>query len=376
MKAVHIGAGSIGRGFIGEVLHENDFEVSFLDANQNLIDQLNQDGFYQIEYLTENPIMKKIDRIKAINSISDREQAVQEITAADLITTSIGASHLDKIASLIKEGILARKKPINILANENMINASTKLKEKVFKICNETEKEEINRLGFFVDTAIDRQSFTKVITGRSIAQVEPYYEWVIDQKQMAPDTSFNLTGVTFVENMAPYIERKLFIVNASHAALAYLGAVTGYKTVQDAFQDPVISEKVRQFMTENRAYFVGKYQMNLSELLSFSEKTLVRHGNPNLSDDVNRVGKDPLRKLSPHDRLVGPVSQLVKLGLPHQTGIEVIAAGFLFQAKEDESAQLLQKNIQANGITEVVREITQLPEQTINEIVQQYQNFK
>lgn len=42
MKAIHFGAGNIGRGLIGQVLHKNHFEIVFLDTNNEIISQINQ----------------------------------------------------------------------------------------------------------------------------------------------------------------------------------------------------------------------------------------------------------------------------------------------------------------------------------------------
>ena len=47
-KAIHFGAGNIGRGFIGALLNEASYEVTFADLNQTVIDQLNTQKQYKV----------------------------------------------------------------------------------------------------------------------------------------------------------------------------------------------------------------------------------------------------------------------------------------------------------------------------------------
>lgn len=47
-KAIHFGAGKIGRGFIGSVLNEAGYEVTFADVNQEIIDLINKKKGYAV----------------------------------------------------------------------------------------------------------------------------------------------------------------------------------------------------------------------------------------------------------------------------------------------------------------------------------------
>lgn len=379
MRAVHFGAGNIGRGFIGQVLHDNGFQICYADTAQPLIDQLNQDGGYSVELLAEEETMVFIDQVQAMNSILEPEKVENEIQTAYLITTSVGANNLARIAPLLAQALTKRfqeqQQPINILANENIINASLLLKEAVEEQLDEASQKLFDQYAFFVDTAIDRQALSKEVAGKAIAVVEPYFEWVISQKQWNPATPFTIAGATFVAEMQPYIERKLYIVNAAHAAFAYLGSLFGYPTVQTAMQDAKLEKIVRGFLNENKQYFMKKYQASEAELNNFIAKTLKRHGNPRLSDSVDRVGRSPIRKLQSSDRLVAPVKALAELQLPYQNGLKIIAAAYHYRNAEDEEAIKLEHLIQEKGFSKTATEISQMSGQLLNELTAIYQDI-
>lgn len=378
MKAVHFGAGNIGRGFIGQVLHKNNFDIVFIDTNQELIDQINENQCYQIEYIDESQSRFLIDRVTALNPLQSRSQIEELLSTADIITTSVGVHNLKHIAPILKNGLLKRavEKSLNILANENAVNATNLLKEEISRICTESEWKHIEKNTYFVNTAIDRLSLSKSENNECIALVEPYFEWVVNQSQLAPDTSYYLSDVKFTDDLMPFIERKLFIVNAEHAAFAYVGALFGYTTIYEAIRDNRINSLVRAFLTENIIYFTKKYLMDERELYEFVENTIVRHGNPLLVDPIERVGRSPIRKLSKEERLVLPILKLDKLGVECHTGFKVLAAAYLYDNPNDAESVELQTMINNVGIEQTIRNISKLPDFMIDRISVLYQEIK
>ena len=65
MKAVHFGAGNIGRGFVGLLLHEAGYEVVFADVAEDLITQLAAADSYQVHEVGEHPAVRTVRRTSA-----------------------------------------------------------------------------------------------------------------------------------------------------------------------------------------------------------------------------------------------------------------------------------------------------------------------
>ena len=88
-KAVHFGAGNIGRGFIAPVLQENEYQVTFVDINNELIQQINNLNQYKITSLSlENSTNKIVENVYGID-LNDNLKLKEKISEADLITTSV-----------------------------------------------------------------------------------------------------------------------------------------------------------------------------------------------------------------------------------------------------------------------------------------------
>ena len=177
--------------------------------------------------------------------------------------------------------------------------------------------------------------------------VEPFYEWVVDVSQVKgvrPD----ITGVTYVEDPLPYIERKLLTVNTGHSAIAYLGYARGKATIHDALDDSV-HDTVSEALEETGLLLAWEYGFDREELREYRQKVLARFRNPRISDDVSRVARSPIRKLGRDERFISPALRLLELGHRPVHLATVIRAVLRYDYPGDEEAAELQETIRAEG---------------------------
>ena len=108
MKAVHFGAGKIGRGFIAELLHDTGYEIVFVDVNEAVNKELNQYHNYYLYVIEEEYKRKEIDKVSALSPITQPEEVAEAIVEADLVTTAVLADNFPKIAKNMAQGLKAR----------------------------------------------------------------------------------------------------------------------------------------------------------------------------------------------------------------------------------------------------------------------------
>lgn len=360
MLAIHFGAGNIGRGFIGLLLQQAGYEVCFVDVNKDVVDEINRRREYTIRIAEEAGNSITVTGVRAIHG-QDEAEVARAIMQADLVTTAVGPNILPYIAPVIAKGISLRlpenENPLNVIACENMIGGSTKLKALVFERLEENERATAERLVGFPDAAVDRIVPLQKHEDPLLVMVEPFYEWVVNRSQMVGEVP-RIEGVTYVDDLQPYIERKLYTVNTGHAMIAYLGYSMGYDTIDQASRDEYIEKTTRGALKEAGDMLIAKHGFDKSEHERYISKILSRFQNSYISDEVTRVGRSPLRKISPDDRLVGPARQALQYGIEPSNLAMGIAAALRFDSQEDPEARELQASIEKNGLEKTIATYT------------------
>lgn len=312
IKAVMYGAGNIGRGFIGALLSQIGYEVVFIDANVSIVNLINEKKKYVQEIVGDKPEEILITGVRAVNG-TDRAAVAAEIADADILATALGAAVLPKVVPIIADGLEQRwqnnpDNKLDLLICENLMNADRYLNDLLKKELNAPYDTLMDANLGLVETSIGRM--VPVMNDETREKdplricVEAYDYLPVDRSAVKGDLP-NYPKLLPYQPFGFYLERKLYLHNMGHAETAYLGQLAGYEKIGDAVSDPSIRFFVENAMIESALAISRKYNISFDLLKPHIDDLIYRFGNRELGDTTERVGRDPIRKLKPEDRLVG-----------------------------------------------------------------------
>jgi len=88
---------------------------------------------------------------------------------------------------------------------------------------------------------------------------------------------------------------------------------------------------------------VQRHGLDITEQRAYATRTIARFRNPGLADLVDRVGRQPLRKLSRHERLIEPAAALAEAGIHPAALLSVVTAAVQFDVPDDPESVELQR---------------------------------
>ncbi len=343
------GAGNIGRGLLGWLFGRAGWKVVFVDISPALVDRLNSEGSYRvIEVGSTGRTTSVVRSVSAVNA-ADTEKAVAATASADLVCTAVGAGVLHLVAPTIADALSRAGNRIgNVLACENA-NPNTALLRRHI----ETRTGNLTGSVGFPETLVDR-----VVPGgvgqRLSVEVEPRFEFKIAKEEWMGDHP-GVGGFELVDNLPIHRLRKLWLVNGLHAASAFLGLQAGHETVAQSVGDPSIRALLEEIAgTMSTVLATEVEEWTTEELLEYGHSNLDRFAGADLVDPLRRVARNPLLKLGPDERLVGPARMAARRGLPGEALRDAIAAGLAMTDDRVPGVEELRDAIASGGWQSVV----------------------
>lgn len=314
MQAVIFGAGSVGRGFIGQLFCEAGWGVTFVDVAPTLIDALASDGCYpHVTVSTSASVRTVISPVTAI-AAGDVDATVAALVAADAAATAVGARVLGFVAPVLAQAIAARiergKPPLNVLLCENLHGAADVVRAMLEQQLPDLPAAVLDANVGLLETSIGRMipvpDPATLASEPTVIFAEPYKQLPYDVAAVR-GAPLDVPGLVANPSVpfAFFGDRKLYIHNMGHVMTAYLGERAGVETIAEAIAIPALRLLVRAAMVESAVALAGAYDVPLSSLLDHVDDLIHRFGNTALGDTVERVGRDPIRKVAAGDRILG-----------------------------------------------------------------------
>ncbi|MFC1976092.1 hypothetical protein ACFLXQ_06820 [Chloroflexota bacterium] len=291
----------------------------------------------------------------------DRRRLVQAVAEADEIGTAIpsvtyyvseGPDSLHRIlAAGLRKKIVCNGPQAVIYTAENHNHAAEILEAKVMAEIPKNEQPTVRARVRFLNTVIGKMS--GVIANPDTIQnqglipitpdtpraflVESFNRILISKIQFNEvETSSFQRGIGVFEekeNLLPFEEAKLYGHNATHSLAAYIGAVKSMQRIADLPAVPGVLPFLRTaFIEESGQALIRKYE-GIDPLFTpqgyaqYAGDLLNRMTNPYLLDTIERVGRDPERKLGWDDRLIGTIRVALSQGVkPRRYALGAAAA--------------------------------------------------
>jgi mannitol-1-phosphate 5-dehydrogenase len=362
-NALIFSGGKIARGFLAHLLTLSGYRLTFVEKNAELVRLLRERGRYRVHIMGAPEKSIEIAGFGVLPA-EDEEAVAAAVAGADVVLVSIGGPNLPQIAAPLAAGLRRRRSGVNVLLAENYFQPAQWLRGMIDERLSPDEREWFAREVGIVETLVLRSTIEPT---EEMKAEDPLCLKAQDMWELPADKAAFVGGIPPIEGLAPQenfqggLVRKLFTYNATNAVIAYHGYLKGYELLADAANDPELAELARAAARESSAALCARYGFDAEEQRRFAESAIAKYQKHEIVDPIERNTRDPLRKLSRHDRLAGPACLALEQGIVPQALSRGIAAALLYDHAGDPAAVRLQEIVRAKGVRGAVYEVCGAP---------------
>ena len=359
------GAGKIARGYVGHLVALTGRPLCLVDVNPALVDLLNARGHYRVHILGNEEQSLTVTNLRALHSADPR---VAEVVArAELAFVSVGGPNLPAVAATLAPGLAARRaaggRPLNIVCCENWRRPAELLRQHLAeRLAGDDRAYLASHIGIAESTVL-RSCIEPTPAQRAAdplaVQAQDYWELQIDAAALV-EALPPIAGLQPLANFHAALERKLFTYNAGNATIAYLGVLRGHRYLSEAATDPMILEVAQGVYQESGAAVCARHGYTAEEQAAFAQQSLRKYQDATIVDPLERNVRDPLRKLSRHDRLIGPACLALEYGLRPFDLALAIGAALKYSNPDDPAAVKLQSLLASEGLDAVLETVCEI----------------
>lgn len=231
-----------------------------------------------------------------------------------IIRAEIEGSRKASVYAFLADGLAQRAKqidqPITIVCCDNLRGNGEKLRLNFLDYLELVEQDDlaawVNNNVAFPNSMVDRitprkadeiQSEAQELFGAQVGEVvqsEAFTQWVLEQNFVAEMPRLDLVGVEFVNDVDPYEEAKIRVLNGGHTCIAYQAALKGHETFDQAMDDEELALHFRNF--ELKEVLPALPDDIPLDTEAYLDDIAMRFRNQAIADSVERICADGFAK--------------------------------------------------------------------------------
>jgi mannitol-1-phosphate 5-dehydrogenase len=375
VRALIVGPGKLGCGYLCPLFRDAGWDVVLSARTREQADRICTVGRFGVR-ITGSGATREVRGVAAVaTGTPDFER---EIASVDLVVTCVGVRRLRGLGAPLVRGLAMRDPhlPLQVWVAENQ-DCAPLLEDSVRTVAANAgiSLPPLGFAGAVAEVTVGRGDWRDVERPIFVGDSNRCL-WIDESSLIAPLP--RLSGVEATPSYRARLQQKLFLFNAGHALCAYLGVLRGHRSIDRAVGDRFLRPLVAGSMLEAGRALASAYPGLGDDVHGCVGNAIRRFEDAELADPVDRVARDPIRKLQAQDRLVG-AAQLVRGMLGHVPCHFAlgIAAALLYRNQRDEEARRLKRMLERKGVAQVLRSVCNLhPEDELAQAVtRRYRGF-
>ena len=194
--------------------------------------------------------------------------------------------------------------PIAIVPCDNLPAVGTHLAELLHRMADAPLATWMSENVSFVSTSVDRITPATTPADRGVAEkltgfeddapvvTEPFHNWILSGTFPGGRPEWQNAGALFVDDIVPYEQRKLWLLNAGHSTLSYLGFSLGLQTVAEAIENEYCRTAVENLWAEASRHLPSEV-----DVAGYCAQLVERWRNPRIAHSLGKIAQDGLEKL-------------------------------------------------------------------------------
>ena len=173
------------------------------------------------------------------------------------------------------------------------------------------------------------------VVDHGMVKAEPFSQWVIEDRFANGRPAWERAGAMLVDDVTPFEDAKLRLLNGSHSALAYLGYLAGCTYVHEAMAIPALARFVDRLMAQESApSLTAPPGLDLN---AYQADLKARFANSALGHRTYQIAMDGSQKLP--QRLLNTVRVQLQRGGPIAALSLAVAAWMRYVTGRDEQGR-------------------------------------